>query len=69
MTGTDLERAKTITGAVNFIISPAKEEDKKEYLKESLMLHQALSLCSSMVEESLRIEAAFLNRLECSCFA
>lgn len=39
MTGTDLERAKTITGAVNFIISPAKEEDKKEYLKESLMLH------------------------------
>ena len=61
MTGTDLERAKTITGAVNFIISPAKEEDKKEYLKESLMLHQALSLCSSMVEESLRIEAAFFE--------
>lgn len=61
MTGTDLERAKTITGAVNFIISPAKEEDKKEYLKESLMLHQALSLCSSMVEEFLRIEAAFFE--------
>ena len=61
MTGTDLERAKTITGAVNLIISPAKEEDKKEYLKESLMLHQALSLCSSMVEESLRIEAAFFE--------
>lgn len=61
MTGTDLERAKTITGAVNFIISPAKEEDKKEYLKESLMLHQALSLCSSMVEESLRMEAAFFE--------
>ena len=61
MTGTDLERAKTITGAVNFIISPAKEEDRKEYLKESLMLHQALSLCSSMVEESLRMEAAFFE--------
>ena len=61
MTGTDLERAKTITGAVNFIISPTKEDDKKEYLKESLLLHQALSLCSSMVEESLRLEAAFFE--------
>lgn len=61
MTGTDLERAKTITGAVNFIIAPAKEDDKKEYLKESLLLHQALSLCSSMVEESLRLEAAFFE--------
>ena len=61
MTGTDLERAKAITGAVNFIISPAKEDDKKAYLKESLLLHQALSLCSSMVEESLRLEAAFFE--------
>ena len=61
MMGTDFERAKTITGAVNFIISPAKVEDKKEYLKESLLLHQALSLCSSMVEESLRLESAFFE--------
>ena len=61
MTGTDLERAKAITGAVNFIISPTKEDDKKEYLKESLLLHQAVSLCSSMVEESLRLEAAFFE--------
>ena len=61
MTGTDLERAKAITGAVNFIISPTKEDDKKEYLKESLLLHQALSLCSSMVEESLRLEASFFE--------
>lgn len=63
LTGTDLERAKTITGAVNFIIAPAREEDKKEYLKESLLLHQALSLCSSMVEESLRLEAAFFESI------
>lgn len=61
MTGTDLERAKTITGAVNFIISPSMENDKKEFLKESLLLHQALSLCSSLVEESLRLEAAFFE--------
>lgn len=59
--GTDLERARTISGAVNFIISPDRKEEQEEFLKESLMLHQALSLCSSLVEESLRFEAAFFE--------
>lgn len=61
MDGTDLERAKTISGGVNFIIAPSRQEDKDEFVKESLMLHQALSLCSSLVEESLRIEAQFFE--------
>ena len=30
-------------------------------MKESLLLRQALSLCSSLVEESVRIEAAFFE--------
>ena len=61
MNGTDLERAKAISGAVNFIIAPSKEQEKDEFVKEALMLHQALSLCSSLVEESLRFEAAFFE--------
>lgn len=60
-TGSDLDRAKTISGAVNFIIAPAREGDKEEFLKEVLMLHQSLSLCSSLVDEQLRIEAAFFE--------
>lgn len=60
-TGSDLDRAKTISGAVNFIIAPAREGDKEEFLKEALMLHQSLSLCSSLVDEQLRIEAAFFE--------
>ena len=60
-TGSDLDRAKTISGAVNFIIAPAREIDKEEFLKEALMLHQSLSLCSSLVDEQLRIEAAFFE--------
>lgn len=60
-TGSDLDRAKTISGAVNFIIAPAREADKEEFLKEALMLHQSLSLCSSLVDEQLRIEAAFFE--------
>lgn len=60
-TGTDLERSKTISGAVNFIMAQEKTTDKDSFVKEALMLHQALSLCSSMVCESDRIEAAFFD--------
>ena len=60
-TGSDLERAKTISGAVNFIIARDKEEEKTSFIKESLMLHQALSLCSSLVDEEMRFEAAFFE--------
>lgn len=60
-TGTDLERSKTISGAVNFIMGREKVDDKDSFVKESLMLHQALSLCSSMVDEDDRIEAAFFD--------
>ena len=61
MNGTDLERSKAISGAVNFIVAPDKEREREDYMKESLMLRQALSLCSSLVEEKLRIEAAFFE--------
>lgn len=60
-TGTDFERAKTISGAVNFIIDRDKEKEKETFIKEALMLHQALSLCSSMVDEAKRFEAAFFE--------
>ena len=60
-TGTDLERSKAISGAVNFIVAVDKEREREDFLKEALMLRQALSLCASLVEESLRIEAAFFE--------
>ena len=60
-TGSDLERAKTISGAVNFIIDREKKEDKDTFIKEALLLHQALSLCSSLVDEAKRFEAAFFE--------
>lgn len=59
--GTDLERAKTISGAVNFIMDKERAEDKDVFVKEALMLHQALSLCSSLVNEDDRFEAAFFE--------
>lgn len=59
--GTDLKRAKIISGAVNFIVDKERAEDKAVFVKESLMLHQALSLCSSLVNEADRFEAAFFE--------
>lgn len=60
-TGSDLERAKTISGAVNFIVARERTEEKDAFLKEALMLRQALSLCSSLVNEEARFEAAFFE--------
>lgn len=61
LTGSDLERSQTISGAVNFLVAVDKEQARESYLKEALMLHQSLSLCASLVEESMRIEAAFFE--------
>lgn len=59
--GSNLDRSKAISGAVNFIVDPLRKEDRDTFAKEALLLKQALSLCSSMVSEELRIEAAFFE--------
>ena len=56
----DLKRAKSITGAVNFIIGKG-EEAKKTYIKEAYLLKQSFSLCSALVEYHERTEAAFFE--------
>lgn len=61
VSGTNLKRSKTISGAVNFIVSVDREKDREVFLKEALLLKQALSLCSSLVERDLRVEAAFFE--------
>ena len=60
-TGTDLERARCISGAVNFIIGRDKEKKQECFLREALMLRQALSLCASITQEADRFEAAFFE--------
>ena len=59
LTGSNLDRAKTISGAANFII--AKENEKEMFLREALILNQSLSLCMSLVNEENRFEAAFFE--------
>lgn len=61
VSGTDLARSRAISGAVNFIVAVGKEKERENFIKEALLLRQALSLCSSLAEEPLRIEAAFFE--------
>ncbi|MBO5446145.1 type I restriction endonuclease subunit R [bacterium] len=61
VTGSDLDRAKTISGAVNFLIAPEMQDQKDLFQKEALLLHQALSLCSSIAQDNERIEAALFE--------
>lgn len=60
-TGTGLERSKTISGAVNFIIAVPREREREDFIREALLLRQALSLCSSLANEEQRVEAAFFE--------
>ena len=60
-TTSSLEQGRLIGGAVNFIVAPDRAEKKEQFLKEALMLHQALSLCASLVPVEQRYEAAFFE--------
>ena len=55
--GNELTAGRTITGAVNFLM----DRNRESYTKEALLLKQALSLCSSIAEQSERDEAAFFE--------
>jgi type I restriction enzyme, R subunit len=87
-TDSDLVRAKTITGGVNFLSDiekpnlgtvkknfdwqdsmaaeqsfgyPEKPGKKDLFIKEALLLRQALSLCRSLLTEKQRFEAAYFE--------
>ena len=57
----ELEKAKTISGAVNFIMDRTRLKNKESFMKEALILSQSLSLCSSIVPKNERIEACFFD--------
>lgn len=60
-TGSDLEKGKLISEALNFMLAIDKEETKKDYLKQAFLMKQALSLCSSLATKQQRMDAAFFE--------
>ena len=59
--GSDLERAKAINGAVNFLLAPERKRQKEIFLENAYLMKQALSLCAALVPERDRFEAGFME--------
>ena len=61
--GSSLVMAKLISGGANFILDAKAPNRKDLFLKESLLLKQAHSLCSSLTTEEERRTAAYFEAL------
>ena len=59
--GTDPERAQLIKGGVNFMLAPGRAEQMKDFMKESQLLHNALTLCRSLADVQEKQEVAFMD--------
>ena len=59
--GSDADRAEIIKGAVNYMLGPNMDEQCTSFLKEALLLKNAVSLCRSLLNEEQRFEAAFFE--------
>ena len=61
LTDSDLQRAKLITGGVNFLSAPERNETKENYILESYMMKQAYSLSKSLATAEERREEAYFE--------
>ena len=59
--GSALEMAQAIKNGVNFVLDVKVPERKDMYLKEALLMRQAMSLCSSMTTDKERREQAYFE--------
>lgn len=59
--GSALEMAQVITDGANFVLDAQAQDRKDLYLKESMLMRQSMSLCSSMTTDKERREAAYFE--------
>lgn len=59
--GDNAKRAALITGGVNFLSSPAKLQQKKNFMEHSCILHNATTLCRSLLNEKEKIEECYMD--------
>ena len=61
LSGTPLVMAQLISEGANFVLDPTVKDRKDLYLKEALLMKQAMSLCSSMTTDKERREQAYFE--------
>lgn len=64
ITGSDYDRAKTVTNGLNFILEDQKK--KKTFLDAAYQLRQAASLCRSLLDKKERYYASFFETIRVS---
>lgn len=60
-TQSDLRRAELITGGVNYLSDPLKNEKKESFILEAYMMRQAFSLSKSIATAEERREEAYIE--------
>lgn len=60
-TGSDAAKAEIIKGGVNFLCSVKNEEMRKAFVKEAALMHNAVTLCRSLLDEDAIQFVAFCD--------
>ncbi len=61
MDGNDLQRANIIKGGVNFLLSVGKEEQRQAFVEHSANLHNATTLCRSLLKKEQKVLVAYFD--------
>ena len=61
--GSDPERSRLIKGGVNFMLGVKEQDRKKNFIKESQLLHNAQTLCKSLISVKEKQEVTFMDAL------
>jgi type I restriction enzyme R subunit len=59
--GSNVVKGDLILGGANFLIGPKTETRLKDYLRESELLHNAETLCRSLLSREIKLEVAFMD--------
>ena len=59
--GSDPERSRLITAGVNFMLEVDKQERRKNFVIESQLLHNAQTLCKSLISDHDKLEVTFMD--------
>ena len=57
------QRALAITGGANFLLAPSKQQLKKNFTEHSNQLHNATTLCRSLLDEQQKAEVCYMDAL------
>ncbi len=56
-------KAQLIRGGVNYFCHPKREQQRKDFIKESALLHNAVTLCRSLLTDQQRLEVAYFDAI------